>query len=248
MRLVSLVRSWLVVAILLLAVPACAGPDAETRTEASTETDEIAENEHGLEVIDDKSLYLQTVAEDPSKELVDLEEELSGIILDIRYATENNFMGEQLYPVSRAVLRKPAAELLGAVQEDLKERGLELKVFDGYRPYEVTRKIWEPYKNPDFVADPAEGSRHNRGCAVDVTLVDSTTGEELLMPTGYDDFTEKAGHAYGDLPEEAIRNRDLLREVMERHGFVALETEWWHYDCQDWERFELLDLPLDSVP
>jgi zinc D-Ala-D-Ala dipeptidase len=248
MRLVSLVRSWLVVAILLLAVPACAGPDAETGTEASTEADEIPENEYGLEVIDDKSLYLQTVAEDPSKELVDLEEVLSGILLDIRYATEDNFMREQLYPVAKAALRKSAAESLGEVQEDLRERGLELKVFDGYRPYEVTEKMWEPYKNPDFVADPAEGSRHNRGCAVDVTLVDSSTGEELPMPTGYDDFTEKAGHGYRDLPEEAIRNRDLLREVMESHGFVALTTEWWHYDCQDWERFELVDLPLDSVP
>ena len=177
-----------------------------------------------------------------------MEEEISGIRLDVRYATEDNFMEEQLYPVAKAVLRKPAAEFLSEAQEDLKERGLELEVFDGYRPYEVTEKMWEPYQDPDFVADPAEGSRHNRGCAVDVTLVDSANGEELLMPTGYDDFTEKAAHDYGDLPEEAIRNRDLLREVMEGHGFAALETEWWHYDCQDWERFEIMDLPLESVP
>ena len=86
--------------------------------------------------------------------------------------------------------------------------------------------MWEPYQDPAFVADPAEDSRHNRGCAVDVTLVDSANGEELLMPTDYDDFTEKAAHDYGDLPEVVIRNRDLLREVVEGHGFAALETEW----------------------
>ncbi len=241
MRIVPSVCGWLAVTILLLAVPACAGSDAGSGTE-------IPENEYGLEVLDDKDLYLQTVAEDPSKELVDLEEEISGIRLDVRYATEDNFMKEQLYPVAKAVLRKPAVESLSEAQEDLKERGLELEVFDGYRPYRVTEKIWEPYQDPDFVADPAEGSRHNCGCAVDVTLVDSAKGEELLMPTDYDDFTEKAAHDYGDLPEEAIRNRDLLREVMEGHGFTALETEWWHYDCQDWERFEVMYLPLESVP
>lgn len=241
MRIVLSVCGWFAITILLLAVPACTGSESGTGTE-------IPENEYGLEVVDDKDLYLQTVEEDPSKELVDLEEEISDIRLDVRYATEDNFMGEQLYPVAKAVLRKPAAESLSEAQEDLKERGLELEVFDGYRPYEVTEKMWELYQDPDFVADPAEGSRHNRGCAVDVTLVDSANGEELVMPTGYDDFTEKAAHDYGDLPEEAIRNRDLLREVMEGHGFAALETEWWHYDCQDWERFEVMDLPLESVP
>jgi D-alanyl-D-alanine dipeptidase len=136
---------------------------------------------------------------------------------------------------------------LAGAQKEFKALGLELKVFDGYRPYEVTEKIWEPYQNPDFVADPAEGSRHNRGCAVDLTLVDEI-GEELPMPTGYDDFTKKASHDYQNLPEEEIRNRDLLRAVMESHGFQALPTEWWHYDYVGWERFELLDLPLNGIP
>ena len=241
MKISPLVGGYLAVALLLFA--ACS--DAETGSEDGTG---IPENEYGLEVVDDKDLYLQTVEEDPSKELVDLEEEISGIRLDVRYATEDNFTGEQLYPVAKAVLRKPAAEFLTEAQEDLGERGLELKVFDAYRPYEVTERMWEPIQDPDYVADPAEGSRHNRGCAVDVSLVESGTGEELYLPTGYDDFTEKAAHDYEDLPEEAVRNRSLLREVMEGHGFVALETEWWHYDCQDWERFEGMDLPLERVP
>jgi D-alanyl-D-alanine dipeptidase len=146
------------------------------------------------------------------------------------------------------VLRKPATEFLSEAQEDLKERGLELEVFDGYRPYSVTERMWDLTRTQtSSQTHPAQGSRHNRGCAVDVTLVDSANGEELLMPTDYDDFTEKAAHDYADLPEEAIRNRDLLREVMEGHGFAALETEWWHYDCQDWERFEVMDLPLENV-
>ncbi len=207
----------------------------------------IPRNEHGLEVIEDKDLYLRTVTEDPSKELVDLRDKLPDVHLDVRYATSDNFMKEQLYPVARVLLRKLAAQRLGEAQEELASRGLGLKVFDAYRPYEVTKKIWEPYRNPDYVADPARGSRHNRGCAVDLTLIDDS-GEELLMPTDYDDFTERAGHGYNDLPEEAIRNRSLLRETMESHGFVALETEWWHYDYGGWERFELLDLPLSSLP
>src|SRR5215217_2743563 len=207
----------------------------------------VSRNEYGLEIIDDTDIYRQTVAEDPSKELTELQEVIPDLHLYVRYATTDNLVDEQLYDVAKALLRKPAAQALGEVQQDLASRRLGLKVFDAYRPYEVTKKIWEPYKDPNYVADPAKGSRHNRGCAVDLTLV-YKDGEELLMPTGFDEFTEKAGHDYQDLPEEAIRNRDLLRKVMERHGFVALETEWWHYDCQGWERFELLDLPLTHLP
>jgi len=116
-------------------------------------------------------------------------------------------------------------------------------VFDAYRPYSVTKMMWEPYKDPDFVADPSKGSRHNRGCAVDLTIVGSD-GIALAMPTDYDAFTPKARHDAMDVPAAAIANRTLLREVMERHGFVPLQSEWWHYDFIGWERFELLDLPL----
>ena len=245
LRLASSIGGRLAVVWLLLAAAACAAPTPEG--EPATAEASIPENEYGLEVIEDKDLYLQTVAGDPEKELVDLEEAVLGVPLDIRYATEDNFMGEQLYPVAKAFLRAPAVESLLAAQADFATRGLSLKVYDAYRPYEVTERIWEPYQDPDYVADPAEGSRHNRGCAVDVTLVDES-GEELPMPTGFDDFTERAAHGYEDLPEEAKTNRDLLREVMEGHGFAALETEWWHYDCEGWERFELLDLPLTELP
>ena len=188
---------------------------------------------------------VRTLPVSAEERLVDLE--TVGIPLDIRYATPNNFMKRQLYPVAKAYLRAPAAQALANVQRDLAARGLGIKVFDAYRPYRVTVAMWEPIKNPDYVADPKKGSRHNRGAAVDLTLIDLKTGEELPMPTGYDDFTSRAAHAFEDLPAEVKANRALLREVMERHGFQALPSEWWHYDFGGWERFDLLDVPLDEL-
>jgi D-alanyl-D-alanine dipeptidase len=133
------------------------------------------------------------------------------------------------------------------VNRELEGRGLAIKVFDGYRPYRVTKAMWEPIKNPDFVADPAKGSRHNRGAAVDLTLIDRGTGAELPMPTPYDDFTSRARHDFNDLPADVLANRALLREVMVKHGFEPLPSEWWHYDFKGWERFELMDVPLERV-
>jgi D-alanyl-D-alanine dipeptidase len=107
--------------------------------------------------------------------------------------------------------------------------------------------MWEPIKNPDFVADPSKGSRHNRGAAVDLTLIDLKTGEELKMPSGYDEFTNRARHDFFDAPEVAMRNRDKLRETMTRHGFEPLPSEWWHYDFRSWERFELMNVSLEAL-
>lgn len=202
----------------------------------------IPANRYGLHVVPDAATYERLARGDPDKRLVDLE--TLGIPLDIRYATANNFMKEPLYPIAKAYLRAPAARALAAVQRELAPRGIGIKVFDGYRPYRVTERMWEPIKNPDYVADPAKGSRHNRGAAVDLTLIDLRTGAELAMPTPYDDFTTRARHDFIDLPAEAIANRTLLREVMEKHGFDPLPSEWWHYDFRGWERFELMDVPL----
>ena len=185
--------------------------------------------------------YDQQVAADPDKRLV----EITDIPRDVRYATTNNFMHAKLYPVSKVMLRRPAAIALHEVERELARDGLGLKIFDGYRPYRVTVRMWKPIRNPDFVADPAKGSRHNRGAAVDLTLIDLRTGNELPMPTGYDDFTPRARQDFNDLPPEAIANRAKLREVMTKHGFDPLPSEWWHFDFRGWERFELLDLPLE---
>jgi D-alanyl-D-alanine dipeptidase len=178
-------------------------------------------------------------------EMVDLA--TTGVALDLRYATTNNFMHTKLYPVAKAYLRAPVAAALAGVERELAREGLGVKVFDAYRPYSVTVKMWEPIKNPDFVADPAKGSRHNRGAAVDLTLIDLRTGNELAMPTGFDDFTPRARNDFNDLPAEVLANRAKLREVMTRHGFEPLPSEWWHYDFRGWERFELLDVPLEAL-
>jgi D-alanyl-D-alanine dipeptidase len=136
--------------------------------------------------------YLESVKRDPSKELVDLEKHIPGIVLDIRYATTNNFTGEKIYDIPKAYARKPVADALKRVQQDLSANGLGLKIFDGYRPYRATVKFYEVYRDTTYVASPYRGSRHNRGCAIDLTLIDLKTGEELKMPTGYDAFTRDA--------------------------------------------------------
>jgi D-alanyl-D-alanine dipeptidase len=194
-------------------------------------------------VVKSMAEYERLVAADPDKRLV----EITDIPRDVRYATTDNFMHQKLYPVAKVFLRRPAAIALHDVERELAREGLGLKLFDGYRPYRVTVRMWRPIRNPDFVADPAKGSRHNRGAAVDLTLIDLRTGHELPMPTGYDAFTPKARQDFNDLPAEAIANRAKLRDVMTRHGFDPLPSEWWHFDFRGWETFELLDLPLEKL-
>lgn len=140
------------------------------------------------------------------------------------------------------MLRK-TAERLHRVQVSLEKRGLGLKVFDGYRPLQVQKIFWEVCPNPQYVADPAEGSVHNRGASVDLTLVDSE-GRELVMPTEFDDFSERAAHGYQGGSAEARKNRDLLKGAMMAEGFVPYEGEWWHYDDPNWKDYPILDLPI----
>ena len=127
------------------------------------------------------------------------------------------------------------------------ERGLALKIFDAYRPYSATVKFYEIYRDTNYVASPYIGSRHNRGCAVDITLVDMETGEELPMPTAYDNFTEKAHPNFEDLPANLIANRDYLIETMQQFGFKVYPTEWWHFDFNGWEQFNLLDIKFEDL-
>ncbi|MEY2428003.1 MAG: sodium/proline symporter [Verrucomicrobiota bacterium] len=179
--------------------------------------------------------------------LVNIQSVIPGIVLDIRYATTNNFTGQELYPVAKCVLRTKTAEKLGEVQADLASQSLALKVFDGYRPLSVQKKMWAIFPNPDYVADPKKGSRHNRGAAVDLTLIHLPDQRELPMPTAYDDFTPKAHRDYMNLAPDAIHNRELLENVMAKHGFVGLPTEWWHFDDTDWKRYGILDVDYSKV-
>jgi D-alanyl-D-alanine dipeptidase len=179
-------------------------------------------------------------------DLVDVKTIVPGVMLDIRYATTNNFTGQQLYSVARCCLRREAAERLCEVQAELRAQGLGLKIFDGYRPLSVQKKMWAIYPHPGFVADPAKGSRHNRGAAVDLTLI-KLDGSEVPMPTPFDDFTERAHRGYRDLPSDAIHNRELLERVMTKHGFTGLPTEWWHFDLNNWREYPIMDVDYSRI-
>ncbi len=162
------------------------------------------------------------------------------------YATPDNFVGEALYPEPRIFLRRSAMERLSRVQSALESRGMGLMVFDGYRPWSVTRRMWEVIGDPDYVADPSKGSRHNRGMAVDVTLVDGR-GNRLPMPTDFDAFVPEA-RADAEVLEPMRTNRRVLIEAMAAQGFRVLSSEWWHFDRDGWEERALLDVPVDRIP
>ncbi len=168
-------------------------------------------------------------------------------MLDIRYATTDNVTQKVLYKQPRAFLIKSAAERLKLIQEKLKSKGLGIKIFDGYRPYAVTLQLWEAIKDDRYAASPDKGSRHNRGAAIDMTLINLKTGEELAMPTPYDDFTEKAHLNYMKLPTEVIKNREFLIKMMTDNGFVTITSEWWHFDLQGWSAYPLLDLSFEEL-
>ncbi|MFQ3639424.1 MAG: M15 family metallopeptidase, partial [Chloracidobacterium sp.] len=172
------------------------------------------------------------------------------IKLDIRYATENNFVGRPVYTEARAFLQRPAAEALAQAHRWLQTHGYGLVVFDGYRPWRVTKLFWDltPPDKRDYVADPAKGSLHNRGCAVDVSLYDLKTGELVTMPSDYDEMSERAHPDYAGGTEEQRRLRDLLRAAMERFDFKVYRYEWWHFDYKDWRKYRVQDIPFAEIP
>ena len=191
--------------------------------------------------------YRQLIKTQPDKRLVDLKTFIPGLILDIRYATANNFTHHRLYKQARAFARLPVAKALKQVEAELKLKGLGLKIYDAYRPYEVTVQFYEIAQDTNFVADPRKGSRHNRGCAIDLTIINLKTGKELEMPTGFDSFSPKAAANYINLPAIELQDRDVLKNAMEAHGFQIYRTEWWHYDFTGWEHFELLNVPFSAL-
>lgn len=183
-------------------------------------------------------------AGDPA--LLNVRDLAPGIVVDMRYATADNFTKRKLYPVAECLLNEPAARRLAAVQKNLEREGLGLKVWDCYRPISIQKELWKIVPDDRYVANPKTGSRHNRGASVDLTLVDRK-GNELPMPTGFDDFSKKAHRGYQELPAEALRNRARLQAAMESEGWVGLPTEWWHFDDPEWSRFSLRDEPLGSA-
>jgi len=180
-------------------------------------------------------------------ELVTLD---STIRLDIRYATERNFMRRPMYAQARAFLQRSAAKALVRVHRKLRALGYGILAFDGYRPWRVTKKFWDetPPSRRAFVADPRKGSRHNRGCAIDCSLYDLRTGREVAMPTPYDDFTAAAGSRAMSGTAVERRLRDLLRRMMEGEGFRVEPGEWWHFDFREWRKYPVLDVPFEAIP
>lgn len=171
------------------------------------------------------------------------------IRLDIRYATKNNFTGRAVYKEPRAFLQRPAAEALVRVNSALKRQGYGLVVFDGYRPWQVTKIFWDvtPVEKREFVADPSKGSRHNRGCAVDLTMYELQTGKQVRMPSEYDEMTERSHINYQCATPEARRLREMLRATMEAEGFAVYEPEWWHYDYKDWRAYPILNISFKEI-
>jgi len=180
-------------------------------------------------------------------ELVTLDPSLK---LDVRYAGSNNFLRAPVYPEARVFLQRPAAEAVVRANRALREQGYGLVLYDGYRPWYVTQLFWDatPPDKRAFVADPGKGSRHNRGCAVDLSLYDLRSGLEVSMPSGYDEFSERAHPDYaGGTPEQRAA-RDLLRRAMEAEGFTVNDDEWWHYDHRDWQSYRIGNTFFKDLP
>ena len=186
---------------------------------------------------------------DPTR-LVELVKLDTSIRLDMRYATTNNFTGRVLYSEARAFLTAAAAQALVRASAAARADGFGLNIYDAYRPWRVTKQLWEatpagPKKN--YVANPKRGSKHNRGCAVDLTLYDLKTGALVEMPTEFDDFSEKAHRDYAGARLIAIANRARLQTYLESQGFIGLSNEWWHFDFTGWENYPVMDVPFNQI-
>jgi D-alanyl-D-alanine dipeptidase len=182
-------------------------------------------------------------------ELVELTTLDPAIHLDIRYATSNDFLGTSVYTQARAFMQRPAAEALVRALHKLKPLGYGLLIHDAYRPWYVTKIFWDatPPEGKIFVADPSQGSRHNRGCAVDLTLYDLATGKPIEMPGTYDEMSPRSFPDYPGGTSLQRWHRDLLRRAMESEGFTVYEHEWWHFDYKDWHEYPILNIKFEDL-
>ena len=191
-----------------------------------------------------------TLAPSDPKRLVELIKLDPSIRLDMRYATTNNFTGRVLYSEARAFMTVAAAHAVARASVKARADGFGLTIYDAYRPWRVTKQLWDatpvgPKK--DYVANPKRGSKHNRGCAVDLTLHDLDTGALFEMPTEFDDFSEKAHRDYAGASTAATANRSRLQRYVEAEGFVGLSNEWWHFDFTGWQDYPVMDVPFDRI-
>ena len=188
--------------------------------------------------------YKASIKLNDKNEVINLKQIIPDIIFDLKYNTVNNFTKRKLYKsATTTYLRKDAAAALLLIHEYLKNMGLGLKIFDAYRPYSVTKLMWAIIHDERYVANPVNGSGHNKGIAVDITLVNLSAAKELNMGTAFDNFTDTAHHSFTkNLSPEIIANRMLLKSTMEKFGFKSLETEWWHYSWKSNEIYDVMDI------
>ena len=184
-----------------------------------------------------------------SPNLVELVKLDTSIHLDIKYATSNNFSGRPVYSEARAFLQRPAAEALVNVNKELKPFGYGLLIFDGYRPWSVTKIFWDitSKENKKFVANPKEGSKHNRGCAIDLSLYEIASGKEVQMTGQYDEMSERSYPGYNGGTAEQRKTRDLLRRIMEANDFTVYDYEWWHFDYKDWKSYGIENIQFSEI-
>ncbi len=209
----------------------------------------VPKNQYGIGIIGREDNYLKIIAQDDDQKMIELNKFIPGIILDLRYATKDNFMQRRMYPAKTdyTFLRKPAADSLYKIQQELNAQGLGLKIFDAYRPYSVTEKFWELIHDERYVANPSKASNHNRGIAVDLTIIHLQTKQELNMGTGFDNFTDSAHQSFTALPGDVLQNRKFLKALMEKYGFSPLETEWWHFSLNTHKIFDAMNLSFGSL-
>lgn len=198
-------------------------------------------------IIDNVQDYISATKKDQNQSLLNLKEIIPKLKLDIRYAGRNNFMHAKMYSSATAYLVRPAAMALKKISDALNKKGIGLIIYDAYRPYSVTVKFYKLVHDSDFVASPRFGSKHNKGCAVDLGLYDLASGKTLEMPTDFDSFSKEAASNYSNLPEIEIKNRELLSEIMQEYGFHPLKTEWWHFDYNNPTPFPPLDISFENL-
>lgn len=206
-------------------VPATVEQKQETIQEANLVTTTSVATSQATEIVNADSVFYETLHDTA---MVELKKYDKDFVLDIKYATTDNFTKQVLYDCGRSFLRKKVAKDLLNAHKEFKKLGYRIKIFDGYRPHSVQFKMWDLTPDKRYVGNPHKGSMHNRGCAVDLTLIDSN-GKEVDMGTPYDFFGEEAHITFKKLPVQVLENRKILRSILEKNGYRALETEWWHF-------------------
>ncbi|RYF89380.1 MAG: D-alanyl-D-alanine dipeptidase [Chitinophagaceae bacterium] len=202
----------------------------------------------GLKIIATRADFLRSVKANPKNEMLPLKENIPQLQQELIYTTARNFTGKTLYPsITNTYMRKPAVFALQQVQKTLLQQGLGLKIWDAYRPYDATKKMWSIVPDERYAANPKYGSGHNRGVAVDLTLINISTGKELNMGTGFDHFSDTAHVYFTGLPEQVLENRKLLQSVMQANGFKVLDTEWWHFYLPESKQYDVLNLSFKQL-